>query len=162
MLRTILTLLALCFAVSAGAVDITGEHPYAVLTPGDVRTTDAAVVCDKTQSTRTVRNVPGSLKQQIYRAYGLNSKRDGWCNTEQGCEVDHLISLELGGSNDPKNLWPQPYQGTPWNAHAKDALENKLHALVCAGRMTLPQAQMEISGDWIASYKLHIGATPPE
>jgi hypothetical protein len=29
------------------------------------------------------------------------------------CEVDHLIPLELGGSNDVKTLWPQPQDPRP-------------------------------------------------
>jgi hypothetical protein len=40
--------------------------------------------------------------------------------------VDHLIPLELGGSNDIANLWPQSYV-TVWNAHMKDRLENRLN-----------------------------------
>ena len=71
-------------------------------------------------------------------------------------EVDHLISLELGGANDIKNLWPQSYVSTPYNARMKDALENKLHAMVCANQITLVEAQKEISTDWIAAYKKYV------
>lgn len=37
----------------------------------------------------------------------------------------------------------------------KDALEDRLHALVCAAdpTMTIEQAQHGISTDWIATYK---------
>ena len=48
-------------------------------------------------------------------------------------EVDHLISLELGGSNAIRNLWPEPYAGR-WGARTKDVLENRLHDLVCEGQ----------------------------
>lgn len=68
-------------------------------------------------------------------------------------EEDHLVSLELGGhSTDPKNLWPESYTTTP-NARDKDMTENYLHKEVCAGRMTLAEAQKEISTDWVAVYK---------
>ena len=50
-------------------------------------------------------------------------------------EVDHLISLELGGSNSIRNLWPQSYLTQPWNAHVKDRLENNLHAMVVSGQL---------------------------
>jgi hypothetical protein len=48
-------------------------------------------------------------------------------------EVDHLLPLEVGGSNDIKNRWPQPTEklGVPMGAHAKDRLENYLHRQVC-------------------------------
>jgi hypothetical protein len=59
-------------------------------------------------------------------------------------ELDHLIPLELGGSNDITNLWPEP--GPVPNA--KDAVENDLRADVCAGEMTLRTAQLAIARDW--------------
>jgi hypothetical protein len=33
-------------------------------------------------------------------------------------------------------------------AESKDVLENRLHREVCAGQITLSDAQREISGDW--------------
>jgi hypothetical protein len=70
-----------------------------------------------------------------------------------------VISLELGGSNDIKNPWPQSYRTEPWNAHVKDKLEDRLHALVCAGKMSLPDAQRAISSDWISAYKRWVGSS---
>nr|MDQ6907884.1 HNH endonuclease [Chloroflexota bacterium] len=71
-------------------------------------------------------------------------------------EVDHFISLELGGSNMVTNLWPEPYVTSDApntiGAHEKDKVENALHAEVCAGRMTLPQAQETIRTDWYAYF----------
>jgi hypothetical protein len=69
--------------------------------------------------------------------------------------VDHLISLELGGSNSLKNLWPESYSGE-WNAHVKDKLENDLHRRVCKGEVDLKDAQREIATDWIAAYKKYL------
>lgn len=71
-------------------------------------------------------------------------------------ELDHLISLEIGGApKDVKNLWPQPYAGT-WGARKKDGIEHTLHHLVCTGKITLRQAQSAISTDWIAAYKVYV------
>jgi hypothetical protein len=96
-------------------------------------------------------------KTAVYKSYGLTGNHTGYCDSDQGCEVDHLISLELGGSNDQKNLWPEPYQGEEFNAHVKDQLENWYHAQVCSGQMPLKQAQKEISSNWIEAYKKHLG-----
>jgi hypothetical protein len=115
-----------------------------------------ALVCTPGYS-KCIRNVPQSVKQSVYSSYGLTGNHTGYCDTNQGCEVDHLISIELGGSNDQKNLWPQPYQGTKWNAHVKDQLENWLHKAVCEARMPLDDAQTAIAADWIATYKHNIG-----
>ena len=54
-------------------------------------------------------------------------------------EVDHLVSLEVGGSNAVTNLWPEPYAGR-WGARTKDVLENRLHDLVCSGQLSLPDS----------------------
>jgi hypothetical protein len=110
--------------------------------------------------TQCVRSVPSETKTAVYKSYGLSGNHMGYCDSDQGCEVDHLISLELGGSNDQKNLWPEPYEGEQWNAHVKDQLENFLHAEACAGRMPLKQAQKEISSNWIEAYKKYLGGQP--
>ena len=43
----------------------------------------------------------------------------------------------------------------------KDALERKLHKLVCAGQLDLKTAQREIASDWIEAYKKYVRKTPP-
>lgn len=122
--------------------------PDPKLTPGVVLTTDKDKICEKGYS-QTVRHVTQSEKDRVYSSYGIRSHKPG------EYEVDHLISLELGGSNDQKNLWPQPYSGN-WNAHQKDALENKLHQMVCEGLITIEEAQKEISTNWVAAYEKYI------
>ena len=94
-------------------------------------------------------NPPEKLKNDVYHNYGLNGNDRSKCS--EGYEVDHLISLELGGSNDGTNLWPQSYCGTN-NAHDKDKLENELHRRVCKGQMQLIDAQMCIKTDWVMCY----------
>ena len=68
-------------------------------------------------------------------------------------EIDHLIPLELGGSNSVKNLWPESYRTSRWNARVKDRLEDKLHELVCNGQLDLKTAQQVIAANWIEAYK---------
>ena len=64
-------------------------------------------------------------------------------------ENDHLIALELGGANDPRNLWNEPPAvGQTTRTNAKDQIENTLHARVCTGRLQLADAQRLIATDW--------------
>ena len=121
-------------------------RPDTSKTPGDTLDVTKADICVPGYSSK-VRNVPQSVKEQAYSDYGITHRNPGQY------EIDHLISLELGGSNSIRNLWPQSYLTKPWNAHVKDALENRLHQEVCSGQTDLQQAQREISGDWIAAYK---------
>jgi hypothetical protein len=82
------------------------------------------------------RHVTESTRDQVYGEYGQT--RGQHC-----CEVDHLIPLELGGSNDTKNLWPQPDAPPP----KRDQLENELYAEVCASKLPLAEAQHYIASN---------------
>ena len=64
---------------------------------------------------------------------------------------NHLIRLELGGSNHIGNLWFQPDEPRP-GAHEKDAL----HRLVCDGKMSLADAQNCIASNWIECWKKYV------
>ena len=74
-------------------------------------------------------------------------------------ELDHLISLELGGNPfDPKNLWMEPWErrgaefaSAGHGAESKDVVENRLHREVCAGQIALSDAQREIATDWTSA-----------
>jgi hypothetical protein len=71
--------------------------------------------------------------------------------------LDHLIPVELGGTDDVENLWPQPAKGE-WSAVQKDALEQKLLGMVCAGTLTVKQAQSAIKKNWVQAYTQYVGA----
>ena len=121
-------------------------QPDSSLTPGATLPVSTADVCTPGYS-RKVRDVPEDVKRQAYAEYGITHHQPG------EYEVDHLISLELGGSNSIKNLWPESYKTQPWNAHIKDQLENALHDDVCSGKIDMPTAQHEIATGWISAYK---------
>jgi hypothetical protein len=62
-------------------------------------------------------------------------------------EYDHFVPLELGGAtNDPRNLWPEPGA----SPNPKDAVEDSLREKVCAGQLSLAEAQREIVSNWTA------------
>lgn len=123
-------------------------------TSGATLDVTAADICVPGYS-KKVRNVPTAIKRQIYASYGILTHKPG------DYEVDHLISLELGGSNSVKNLWPQSYRTHPWNARVKDALENELHRRVCAGTLDLATAQKVIASNWVSGYRIYVRHTPP-
>lgn len=92
------------------------------------------------------RNVTEAEKSKVYAEYGIKTHKAG------EYEVDHLISLELGGSNEIANLWPEPAEPRP-GFHEKDKVENYLHEQVCSGALSLQDAQFKISHDWMAVYQ---------
>jgi len=112
------------------------------------------VVCSASFRTSSVRNVPESEKHQVEVEYGLAPRPYG-----STLEIDHIVSLELGGSNAVANLFPERADAHP-GFHVKDALENKLHTLVCTGRMSMRSAQRQIAANWEALYKEVFGIPP--
>jgi hypothetical protein len=157
MRATAVVLGSVAFLFTSVAV-LAADLPNPDITPGATFKVTKAKVCTPGYAA-SVRRVTSATKTAVFQAYGLTGNHTDYCQNDDklGCEVDDLISLELGGSNDIKNLWPEPYGGTTWNAHVKDKLENKLHALVCDGTLSLKDAQQEIASDWIASYRKRIG-----
>lgn len=131
--------------------------PDPTLTPGMTVPGCTKEKFDKPNQTGAVRKgLTKAVHDSAYTRYNLKP-REGKCSGPEGCEVDHLISLVLCGSNDVENLWPQSYAGT-CNAHHKDTLEVRLHILVKSGKLDLGQAQREISSNWIEAYKKYVNA----
>jgi hypothetical protein len=117
---------------------LAAAYPDPKLTPGDILTQDAEVVC-KAGYARSMRHVPMKDKLLVRK----------WYHEPRGrVEIDHRISLCLGGSNSVRNLWPQSYPA----AARKDWAEYYLYKQVCAGRMTLPEAQELILNHWEEIY----------
>jgi hypothetical protein len=139
------------FAIFHRPLDL--SKPKTTLTPGEIRTVSLTDVC-RDNDDDSVRAVPVSMRQQVFREYGIDDARPG------AYEVDYLITPELGGANSIRNLWPEPYSAV-WNAHVKDELEQRLHGLVCSGQVDLATAQRDISRDWIGAYKKYFHTDRP-
>ncbi len=132
-----------------------GDTPDRACSPGAYYSKlTKAVICAEGFRTSRIRYVPTSEKYAVEREYGMPAKSYG-----QTLEIDHIVSLELGGSNDIANLFPEPHSGI-WNYHAKDRLENRLHDLVCEGAITLTAARTKIASNWKALYLKLYGAPP--
>ena len=159
----LLSLAAMILPLSASFATSLPYLPNSSATPGAINST---VTQSNIQSTICVSGFTATIRppasyttrlkiQQLssspYSAYGDTKTSD--------FEEDHLISLELGGNpTDPKNLWPEPWNG-PNNAHVKDKIENKLHSLVCSGALPLATAQKEIATNWYAAYLKYESST---
>jgi hypothetical protein len=128
--------------------------PNPSFTPGATRTVALADLCS-TASDDVVRNVSGALQQKVFQEYGIH----GIPASE--FEVDYLITPGLGGSDDVRNLWPEPHFNTTWNSYIKDQLEDHLHRMVCEHKVSLHEAQQEIASNWITAYKKYFRTEQP-
>lgn len=123
-----------------------GALPDQACTPGAVfATATSGPVCVKGYS-KTTRAVTVATKRAVYAEYGLKYPQPAGTY-----EADHFIPLELGGSNDIANLFPEAATPPP-GFREKDLVENYLHNEVCAGNLPLSNAQQEIADDWVAVY----------
>ena len=125
--------------------------PSSFLTPGDAKKVTKEQICAPGY-VASIKATKDSMKEEAFSRYGL---RDGKSSTDV---LDHLIPVELGGTDSIENLWPEPVKGE-WNAGQKDALEQKLLGMVCEGSLTVKQAQTAIKKNWVQAYQQYVGAT---
>lgn len=127
--------------------------PDPVCTPGavDPAVTEgnlASTIC-KSGYTATVR-APAS---DTNKTKALSLSQYGQTRATS-TEYDHLISLQLGGTNAVSNLWPEPNRaGAPGTTNPKDAVETRLNKAVCSHRVTLAAAQKAIARNWVTATK---------
>ena len=132
-----------------------GPRPDRRCSPGAFYTRlTRAVICARSFRTSAVRNVPQAEKFAVEREYGLAASYYG-----RSLEIDHIVPLELGGSNSIANLFPERATAHPGYA-VKDRLEDRLHRLVCARGLTLAAARSGIARDWLALYRRVFGVSP--
>jgi hypothetical protein len=152
--------LAVLTAVFALAVHLSVREagaawvPDAKLTPGATRSVTKDHVCSGNM-TEGFYPIPATLAYRVFEKYQIRNPRP------RTYEVDYLITPALGGADDIRNLWPQPYATGEWNAHIKDALEDYLYHLVCEDRVDLATAQRDISANWIAAYQTYFNTERP-
>ena len=112
--------------------------PNRALTPGAVRPLSTVTVC-RMKWGKDERHVTAKMKRDVCAAYGITSGCPG-----PQYEIDHLVPRELAGADDVRNLWPEPKV----DALIKDRVENMAHKQVCAGALSLADAQQMFRTDW--------------
>ena len=139
--------------------------PDPACTPGAINPTltvdvlknrDFKTGCVRDQATPEGRIIkpnekPGPAKVDTYEWYDA-TKPDDNQGQNQTCELDHLISLEIGGADTLDNIWPQcgPSDAALSDRFfkEKDTVENYLAWMVRHDQMDLADAQKGISSDW--------------
>jgi hypothetical protein len=127
--------------------------PDSKLTPGATLPVSRRQVCS--QPNPNNKMVPVTLQRRVFDEYGIRGA------DPRAYEVDYLVTPALGGTDDIRNLWPHSYFATVWNAHVKDALEDRLRDMVCEGAVDLATAQQELATNWIGAYKKYFHTDEP-
>ena len=157
---TVITLFLISNTVPANALAIGMPNPK--LTPGltNPAVTQKSIgtticVVGYTKTIRPPVSYTNKLKyDQLHSGYNVQGDMN-----MRNYEEDHLIPLEVGGHPSSKlNLFPQYYAAT-YGARVKDRLENKIHLLVCSGKITLKAGQAAFVPDWTVGYKKYVLST---
>jgi hypothetical protein len=141
------------FGGKHGSHAVVVSLPDSRLTPGATLLKSRPAVC--AEGLANNKAVPAALQRKVFEEYGLAGA------DPRGYEIDYLVTPALGGADDIHNLWPHSYSTTVWNARVKDALETRMHEMVCDGSLDLSTAQQEIAEDWIAAYKKYFRTNSP-
>jgi hypothetical protein len=122
-----------------------------------VRTTDANEICS--HGTRELRlyNQDRERARERYvhvlRSYDVQNGSDKkHPDVDHAPQMDHLIPLGIGGTDNDDNLWPQPFA----EAMLKDKLEWRMRDLVCKEHVPVEKLQQEIRTNWWDAYRKYI------
>jgi anti-sigma factor RsiW len=126
--------------------------PVASITPGATWDVSLEELCS---GALRVRPITVAIREQVLSAYSVENV------PPEQYELDYLVTPELGGATDARNLWPQRYALPIWNARVKDELERLLPQLVCRHQLNLATAQRDMAVDWIAAYKKYFNTDVP-
>jgi ribonuclease HII len=135
-------------AVVIGVPALAGAQlPSSFQTPGAKGKANEAQIC-AADFEATVKPIAKWQRDQALEKYGKRPE-------DFTGELDHLIPVSLGGSNDPDNLWPLPDSKTMGPAQKKE-LDLKLHQMVCDKAIKLKDAQDAIKKDWVKAYNEYV------
>ena len=123
------------------------QLPSSFQTPGNKSKANEAQVCAAGYEA-SVKPMAKWQRDQALERYGKRPE-------DFTGELDHLIPLSLGGTNDPDNLWPLP-ANKDMGPEQKKALDAKLHELVCNKTIKLKDAQDSIKKDWVKAYNEYV------
>jgi len=138
-MKTLLAILSLAPALAFAV-------PSEVLNPDVHQDTIRSTICQPgyTKTVRPATSYTNGIKKKLMREQGIDLSRI------REFELDHKEPLTLGGHpRNIHNLMLQPWEGGD-GAKVKDKLDVKLSRMVCAGKITLADAQACIWNDWQA------------
>lgn len=133
--------------VLASTSTLLAQRPNPTQTPGGKTKANDAQVC-AADFDASVKPISNAQRNEALKRYGRDPGRFTG-------ELDHLIPVSLGGSNDPDNLWPMP-DNKEYGLAAKRELETTLHQMVCDKKITLKAAQDAIKKDWTKAYDQYV------
>jgi hypothetical protein len=101
-----------------------------------------AVLCSPGFHPSTLQHVTAAATRTVNAEYGLTG------SSRAALKIDHIVPLELGGSNNVANLYPQ----RPSANRLKKTLDSALRGRVCQGLISLAAARQQVAANWELLY----------
>ena len=137
--RTILTIVTLASPTLAFA-----QLPDSYKTPGDTVRAKTEQIC-AAGFDGSIKPVPEWARTEALERYGIRPERFSG-------DLERLVPASLGGASTPDNLWPF-HAGGGYTLEMKTAFAATLREQVCAGKMSLKDAQNAFKKDWTKAYQ---------
>jgi hypothetical protein len=134
---------SLATATLAIPAQVSAQLPNSDKTPGDIAKLKTGQVCAP-DFAASVKPVSRRARTHALERYGIRPETFS-------SELEHVVPLSLGGSNSPDNFYPFHPSGA-FTLDAKQTLAAKLRDLVCAGNMSLKEAQ-NARKEWTKAYQ---------
>jgi len=135
--------LGLLLIVAASACDRSVYNAHVT------QATIAQTICQPgyTKAVRPPTNFTNSVKQTLL-------KRAGYPESEVSkYKLDYVVPVALGGHPRKLENFELIRRDGPINTKRKNGIEQKLQCLVCAGELSLADAQREAATDWQAAFQ---------
>lgn len=120
------------------------------LSPGKAKPTATALVCSFSWHADDPANLNATLWGVALGRYGLtfeqrNDYQPAW-----------VIPSALGGLAMTTNIAPLP-KTSEWNLARKQLVEHRVYDELCAGRLTLSEAQNKAGVNWLVGHRIYFG-----
>lgn len=123
---------------------ITNNNPDYACTPGGVFADVLRGDLCKRGYASSVKAISAKTKDAVFSAYTI-AEFD-----RKQYTLDRFAPINLGGTNDVQNIWPQPTK----DVSSKNKVESFLFEEMCSGRITVSESQELASTNWQKVYAL--------
>jgi hypothetical protein len=122
-------------------ISVLTAHTPGATNPTLTQATVASTICKSHYVNKIKSQISTKTSTEVFAEYAIAKKK------RSSYAIDHLVPLDLGGTNALTNLWPIPLKGTA-TPKRKAVVDAAVHKSMCAGFISLATAQGLFNMNW--------------